>query len=162
VLTLGTGVGSAIFSNGALTPHLELAHNTDPQGRDLQRLCRQRRTPRAQQQEVEQACAHVIEHVYSLLHYDVLYLGGGNAARVTVALPDNVHIASNDAGITGGIRLWMKSSGVARPRRDACQPSGRCSARDEGALVSYVTGCQSIPSTSPGYRLSGLVLLLGH
>ena len=24
----------------------------------------------------------------------------------TVALPDNVHIASNDAGITGGIRLW--------------------------------------------------------
>ena len=27
VLTLGTGVGSAIFSNGALTPHLELAHH---------------------------------------------------------------------------------------------------------------------------------------
>ena len=26
VLTLGTGVGSAVFSNGALTPHLELAH----------------------------------------------------------------------------------------------------------------------------------------
>src|SRR6516162_424155 len=27
VLTLGTGVGSAIFSNGALTPHLELAQH---------------------------------------------------------------------------------------------------------------------------------------
>ena len=39
--------------------------------------------------------------------YDVLYLGGGNAADVGVDdLPDNVRIASNDAGITGGIRLW--------------------------------------------------------
>jgi hypothetical protein len=27
VLTLGTGVGSAVFINGALTPHLELAHH---------------------------------------------------------------------------------------------------------------------------------------
>ena len=60
----------------------------------------------------------VIGHVYSLVHYDVLYLGGGNAARVTVALPDNIHIASNDAGITGGIRLWDEAvwSGVLGSR----------------------------------------------
>jgi polyphosphate glucokinase len=36
----------------------------------------------------------------------ILYLGGGNAARFAIELPDNVRIASNDAGITGGIRLW--------------------------------------------------------
>jgi hypothetical protein len=36
----------------------------------------------------------------------VLYLGGGNAAHVVLPLPDNVRMASNDAGITGGIRLW--------------------------------------------------------
>ena len=35
VLTLGTGVGSAIFSNGALTPHLELAHHPIPKTKPM-------------------------------------------------------------------------------------------------------------------------------
>ena len=47
-----------------------------------------------------------VQIVHSLLHYDVLYLGGGNATNIVGSLPDNVRIASNDAGITGGIRLW--------------------------------------------------------
>ena len=29
----------------------------------------------------------------------------GNAAKIVVKLPDNVRLASNDAGITGGVRL---------------------------------------------------------
>jgi polyphosphate glucokinase len=36
----------------------------------------------------------------------VLYLGGGNAAHIDVDLPDQVRLASNDAGLTGGVRLW--------------------------------------------------------
>jgi polyphosphate glucokinase len=48
----------------------------------------------------------MIDIVYALVHYDVLYLGGGNAANIVAPLPANVHIASNDAGITGGIHLW--------------------------------------------------------
>ena len=47
-----------------------------------------------------------IEAVDSLLHYDVLYLGGGNARHLSVDLPKSVRIASNDNGITGGIHLW--------------------------------------------------------
>src|SRR5262249_634704 len=47
-----------------------------------------------------------IEAVDSLLHYNVLYLGGGNARHLTVDLPGNVTIASNDHGIAGGIHLW--------------------------------------------------------
>jgi len=42
----------------------------------------------------------------SLLHDDVLYLGGGNAVQVTAARAENIHIASSDAVITGGIHLW--------------------------------------------------------
>lgn len=41
-----------------------------------------------------------------LLNYDMLYLGGGNAAQIQVPLPENVQLASNDAGLTGGSRLW--------------------------------------------------------
>ena len=69
VLTLGTGVGSAVFINGALTPHLELAH-------------------------------HPIRKDETYNEYL------GNAANIVVPLPDKVQIASNDAGLTGGIRLW--------------------------------------------------------
>jgi len=114
VLTLGTGVGSAIFSNGALTPHLELAHHPihkdETYNEYVGNAARQALTRRKWNKRV----LKVIEHVYALVHYDILYLGGGNAARVNVALPDNVQLTSNDAGITGGIRLWDEAvwSGV--------------------------------------------------
>lgn len=114
VLTLGTGVGSAVFSNGALTPHLELAQHpirkdetyNDYVGNATRRAVGSRKW--------NKRVLKTIEIVYALLHYDVLYVGGGNAANITVALPDNVRIASNDAGITGGIRLWDEAvwSGV--------------------------------------------------
>ena len=37
---------------------------------------------------------------------DVLYIGGGNARKLTLEMPAHVRIVSNTAGITGGIRLW--------------------------------------------------------
>jgi polyphosphate glucokinase len=39
----------------------------------------------------------------------MLYVGGGNARRITFALPINVKTVSNTAGITGGVRLWESS-----------------------------------------------------
>jgi polyphosphate glucokinase len=118
VLTLGTGVGSAVFSNGALTPHLELAqhpiHKDETYNDYVGNAARRALSRRKWNKRV----LKVIEMVDSLLHYDVLYLGGGNAANVTVALPKNIHIASNDAGITGGIRLWDEAvwSGIGGRR----------------------------------------------
>jgi polyphosphate glucokinase len=107
VLTLGTGVGSAVFNNGVLAPHLELAHHpihkdetyNDYIGAEARRAHSHKKWNRR--------VRRMIDIVYSLLHYDVLYLGGGNSADVDIDhLPDHVRIASNDAGITGGIRLW--------------------------------------------------------
>jgi polyphosphate glucokinase len=106
VLTLGTGVGSAVFSNGALTPHLELAHHPirgDKTYNDyLGNVARKQLGSKRWNKRV----LRMISIVDALLNYDVLYIGGGNAANVKVAVPANVHLASNDAGITGGIRLW--------------------------------------------------------
>jgi polyphosphate glucokinase len=107
VLTLGTGVGSAVFNNGVLAPHLELAHHpihkdetyNDYIGAEARRAHSHKKWNRR--------VRRMIDIVYSLLHYDVLYLGGGNSADVDVdQLPDHVRIASNDAGITVVIRLW--------------------------------------------------------
>lgn len=106
VLTLGTGVGSAVFGNGRLAPHLELAHHpiykrktyNDYIGNEARRAHGAKKWSRR--------VSNALGIVYSLLHYDVLYLGGGNAAHFVLPLPDNVRIVSNDAGITGGIHLW--------------------------------------------------------
>lgn len=106
VLTLGTGVGSAVFSNGALTPHLELAHHPIRKGETYNDYVGNASRRALSSRRWNRRVLKVIEVVYALLHYDVLYLGGGNATKITIKLPDNVHIASNDAGITGGIRLW--------------------------------------------------------
>ena len=109
VLTLGTGVGSAVFSNGAPTPHLELAHHPIHKGKAYDEYIGNAVYRAIGKKKWNKRVLRTIEIVHSLLNYDVLYLGGGNAANIVVPLPANVHIASNDAGITGGVRLWDES-----------------------------------------------------
>jgi polyphosphate glucokinase len=106
VLTLGTGVGSAVFSNGAPTPHLELAHHPIYKGKAYDEYIGNVAYRALGKKKWNKRVLKTIEIVRALLNYDVLYLGGGNAANIVVPLAANVHIASNNAGITGGIRLW--------------------------------------------------------
>jgi polyphosphate glucokinase len=106
VLTLGTGVGSAVFSDGALTPHLELSLHPIRKGKTYNDYVGNEARRTHSTRTWNRRVLKTIGIVESLLHYDMLYLGGGNAAHIVVKLPDNVRVVSNDAGITGGIRLW--------------------------------------------------------
>ena len=47
-----------------------------------------------------------IGFIRTLTDCDILYVGGGNSRHLQGDLPKYVRIASNEAGITGGIRLW--------------------------------------------------------
>lgn len=115
VLTLGTGLGSAVFSDGRLAPHLELAHHpvtrhkayNDYIGDSVLRAIGKKRWNRRMRK--------VIGFVDTLLNYDVLHIGGGNARHIEGTLPSNVRIAGNDAGLTGGIRLWDDGVWKAAP-----------------------------------------------
>jgi polyphosphate glucokinase len=108
VLTLGTGVGSAVFSNGRLMPHLELAHHPIHKGDTYNEYIGEAARKVHGPEKWNSRVRLTIDVVSSLLHFDALYLGGGNSVHVAVRdLPPNVHIASNDAGITGGVRLWQ-------------------------------------------------------
>ena len=42
----------------------------------------------------------------TLVTYDTLLIGGGNAQVIDFDLPANVRIVPNAAGITGGVKLW--------------------------------------------------------
>jgi polyphosphate glucokinase len=106
VLTLGTGIGSAVFRNGDLAPHLELAQHPLHKGKTYNDYVGNDVRQTRGDEKWNGRILKMIAIVESLLHYDILYLGGGNAAHITASLPDNVHVASNDTGITGGIRLW--------------------------------------------------------
>lgn len=106
VLTLGTGVGSAVFRDGKLAPHLELAQHPIHKDKTYNDWLGDAARRAHGVKKWNRRLVGMIAIVESLLHYDVLYLGGGNAAHIIVDLAENVRLASNDAGITGGIRLW--------------------------------------------------------
>lgn len=110
VVTLGTGVGTGLFYEGRLCPHLELAHHPLEKDKTYnQRLgdaARKKIGSKRWNRRVERA----IGTLYNLFIYDHLYIGGGNAKRIDFPLPSNATVVDNAAGILGGIRLWDREA----------------------------------------------------
>ena len=106
VLTLGTGLGSALFRDGELMPHLELAQHPIWKGKTYDQYVGSAALEAKGAQRWNRRVGNMIGIVRTLLNFDHLYLGGGNAAKVRIELPSDVMIVSNEAGITGGSRLW--------------------------------------------------------
>ncbi len=105
VVTLGTGVGCALFRKCRLLLHLEFGQH--------------KRMNQIYDQFIGQAglsavgveiwnarVRESVKTVIDLTNCDVLYIGGGNARKLTGELPPRVRIVSNAAGVTGGVRLW--------------------------------------------------------
>jgi polyphosphate glucokinase len=111
VLTLGTGAGTALFRDGELMPHLELAHHpVSRKGVAYDEYIGEAAREQVGNKRWNRRVQKVIGILDSLVNYDRLWIGGGNAARLTIELPANVATVSNDAGIQGGARLWHPKS----------------------------------------------------
>ena len=106
VLTLGTGAGTGLFRDGELMPHLELAHHPLHKGLTYNDYVGNEALHRHGKKRWNRHVRSTLDVLESLLHYDHLYIGGGNATRVTFKLPANVTLVSNDAGLEGGAALW--------------------------------------------------------
>lgn len=106
VLTLGTAVGCAVFQDGRLGPHLELAQHPLRDGRTYSQEVGERALRQLGDRRWNQRVARMVGVVRTLLNFDHLYLGGGNSSHVTIDLGPDVSLADNEAGILGGIRLW--------------------------------------------------------
>jgi polyphosphate glucokinase len=107
VMTLGTGVGSALYLNGLLVPQFSLSryearpHTTyDALLNDL--ALKERGVTRWNKRLKE-----AIRTLRWTVHYDRLYIGGGNAKAIRFKPGARVTIISNEAGIRGGIALWQ-------------------------------------------------------
>jgi polyphosphate glucokinase len=107
VLTLGTGLGSAIFVDGALVPNLELAHHRYSGGKTYEDFVGRAALEKVGKKHWRKRVSKMISRIEPIWNYDLLYLGGGNARHLDPDdLPKNVRVRSNEAGLIGGIALW--------------------------------------------------------
>jgi len=106
VLTLGTGVGCALFRNRRLLLHLELGQYHARRRKTYDQYIGQAALAKKGTERWNRRVRKVIDTVTDLTCCDVLYIGGGNARKLALEVPPHVRIVSNTAGITGGIRLW--------------------------------------------------------
>jgi polyphosphate glucokinase len=110
VLTLGTGLGTAFFKDGMLLPHLEFAHHPFRKGGSYNDAIGDAARKTLGNKKWQKRVADVIDTFRALCFFDHCYLGGGNAAKIDFALPDDVTIVDNSAGILGGIKLWERTT----------------------------------------------------
>ena len=106
VLTLGTGMGAALFVNGHLVPNLELGHHPFEKGKTYEERVSDAALKRIGKKEWNQRVAGALAQLQPIFNYETLHLGGGNIASLKIKLPKNVEVFDNVDGMTGGIRLW--------------------------------------------------------
>ena len=108
VITLGTGMGSALFVNGVLVPNLELAHHQLKKGMTYEDYVGRHALESVGKKKWTKRVHNVIENTKLVWNWDLLHLGGGNAKLLKdVELPDTVRLHSNKSGVMGGFVLWQ-------------------------------------------------------
>jgi polyphosphate glucokinase len=108
VLTLGTGVGSALFIDGRLLPNLELGHHPFKNGKTYEERVGERELHRIGKRRWSRRVLAMLRQLEPIFNFDVLHLGGGNAKKLVCTLPANVVRFRNEDGLRGGIRLWSE------------------------------------------------------
>ncbi len=110
VITLGTGFGTALLVDGQLMPHLELAHHPYAKGKTYDDYVGDRALEKEGFQKWNKRMQKVIKTLKTVINYDTLYIGGGNSDKLNFKLDKNIKIVTNQDGIKGGSRLWLKDA----------------------------------------------------
>jgi polyphosphate glucokinase len=118
MLTLGTGLGFAHFTDGALLPKIEVSAAPFRKGSTFdERLghhARKAHGSKTWSREVHRA----LRRLYAVFSWDRAYLGGGGSKHLRVRVDEYVTLVGNHAGLLGGVRLWDEANalGVIDPR----------------------------------------------
>jgi polyphosphate glucokinase len=107
VLTLGTGLGSALYTGGRLCPGLELAHHPWRKEKTYEDFLGRRGVKKYGEERWNKLLERAIEQTAALFNWDHLYLGGGNAKKITFKLGPQMQIIANEDGLLGGVALWQ-------------------------------------------------------
>lgn len=107
VMTLGTGVGTALFNDGALLPHLELSHGPFRDGLSFDIALGNAQRKEIGNERWAKRVRKAIHDFDDMLFFDHIYVGGGNAKHLSAAdVGPKGEIVPNTSGILGGVRVW--------------------------------------------------------
>jgi polyphosphate glucokinase len=102
-LGLGTGLGSALVSDGLVQP-LELGHLPYRKA-TFEDYTGEAALEKRGKKRWRQDVADVIETLRAALEPEYVVIGGGNADKLK-ELPENVRLGDNENAFLGGFRLW--------------------------------------------------------
>lgn len=105
IVTLGTGMGSALFTDGKLCPGLELGHHPWKK-KTYEDYLGRRGIDKYGKKQWNKLLQEAIAQITNTFNWDYLYLGGGNTKKIEFDPPKNVKIVSNETGQLGGVALW--------------------------------------------------------
>lgn len=108
VITLGTGFGTALFLEGNLLPHLEVAHHPVSKDRTYDEYIGDRGLIDAGLEKWNKRLKKVIGILRTVFNYDHLYIGGGNSKKIDFEIDDTITLVSNLDGIKGGAKVWQR------------------------------------------------------
>jgi polyphosphate glucokinase len=106
-ITLGTGMGGALFTNGRLCPGLELGHHPWRK-KTYEDYIGRRGLDKYGKQRWNELLQEAIQQTERLFNWDHLYLGGGNTKKIEFEPGKNVKIVPNETGLLGGVALWRE------------------------------------------------------
>lgn len=106
VLTLGTGLGAALFTSGHLAPNLELGHHPFKSSQSYEDYVGEAARLEVGNERWSERVTEVITQVLPIWNPRIVYVGGGNSKHLANGLPAGVQIVPNVAGILGGFHLW--------------------------------------------------------
>ncbi len=109
VLTFGTGLGCALYTDGTYAPNIELGHHVFRGKTTYEEFVCDKSLKRIGAIAWGKRVKEILPPILALFNPDRLYLGGGNARlfeKQDFKLAYPVTIGSNDAGLSGGVKLW--------------------------------------------------------
>jgi polyphosphate glucokinase len=114
VITLGTGVGCAVFFDGTLLPHMELSHGRFGDGLSIEVACGDNERHKVGKHVWRERVLDALETFEEMVLPDHIFIGGGNAKRLEPdTIGPNRTIVPNISGLLGGIALWERTEGAA-------------------------------------------------
>lgn len=114
VITLGTGLGFAVFFGGKITPHFELSHATTRRNTTFDDWIGDHQRRLIGDTFWSRRIRLMVDELRPVFLWDRLYIGGGNAHNILQRdiqkMGDDVVIVPNTAGVAGGVRAWQLES----------------------------------------------------
>ncbi|MDN5860858.1 MAG: ROK family protein [Pseudonocardia sp.] len=109
VITLGTGVGCAVFFDGVLLPHMELSHGRFGHGLSIEVACGDKERHEVGKEHWRARVLDALDAFEAMVLPDHVFVGGGNARKLDPdTLGPNRSIVANVSGLLGGIALWER------------------------------------------------------